>query len=159
MSRPFLSKLPVGRPNSVMVSALGVAVKAKNETFFGITFAACMRVKYSVTMSSSVMSESAMRSIVSLPTANLSLSEAMFKAPFRAAALLPSWAECASSMITAKLRPLRFGSETIIGQAYKKVCSVTTMISRRSDRALATCLLFDASEVRRPSAFVPISVT
>ena len=134
ISRPLSSTLPVGRPNSVMVSAFGVAVNAKNDTLEGIAFAACMRVKYSAIMSSSVASESCRF----LATASLSLSEAMFNALFNAAALLPSCAECASSMMTAKSRPARVGSVAIIGHAYRNVCKVTTMISRRSDRALAT---------------------
>ena len=121
-----------------MVSAFGVAVNAKNDTLEGIAFAACIRVKYSATMSSSVASESSSVSGRFLATASLSLSEAMFNALFNAAALLPSCAECASSMMTAKSRPARVGSVAIIGHAYRNVCKVTTMISRRSERALAT---------------------
>ena len=42
---PLSSNLPVGVPNRVLVSALGVAVKARNETFGGMRLLACIWAK------------------------------------------------------------------------------------------------------------------
>ena len=90
MRRPLGSSSSPGRPNRVMVSAFGVAVNAKNDTFGGIALSAWTRVKYSATASSSVMSPSPPASEGEPVLDGLSPSEAALSALFNAAALLPS---------------------------------------------------------------------